>query len=93
MSEETAATAPANPETPIQGDMIMDIPVSLSVELGRTQMKVKEVMGLSTGTVIELDKPVEDPVDLYVNGKLVGRGEVVVVDNCLGIKITQVMPQ
>lgn len=77
----------------IKGDMIMDIPVSLSVELGRTQMKVREVMSLTTGTVIELEKPVEDPVDLYVNGKLVGRGEVVVVDNCLGIKITQVMPQ
>lgn len=86
--------ATTNPESAsIKSDMIMDIPVSLSVELGRTQMKVKEIMALSTGTVIELEKPVEDPVDLYVNGKLVGRGEVVVVDNNLGIKITQVVPQ
>ncbi|MFZ5806706.1 MAG: flagellar motor switch protein FliN [Verrucomicrobiota bacterium] len=87
MSDQPAAS------TEVKGDLILDIPVSLSVELGRTQMKVKEVMALMPGTVIELEKPVEEPVDLYVNGKLVGRGEVVVVDNSLGIKITQVVNQ
>lgn len=87
MSDPAPAAADA------KGDLILDIPVSLSVELGRTQMKVKEVMALSPGTVIELEKAVEEPVDLYVNGKLVGRGEVVVVDDSLGIKITQVMNQ
>ncbi len=74
-------------------DLIMDIPVGLSVELGRTQMPVREVMNLAPGTVIELDKQVEEPVDLYVNGCLIGRGEVVVVDDSLGIKITELIAQ
>lgn len=77
----------------IKSELIMNIPVSLSVELGRTQMKVKDIMGLSAGMVIELEKSVEDPVELYVNGKLIAKGEVVVVDNVLGVKITQVLAQ
>ncbi len=72
-------------------DMIYDIPVGLSVELGRTQMKVRDVMSLASGTIIQLDKQINDAVDLYVNGKLVARGDVVVVDDALGIKITEVM--
>jgi len=71
--------------------MIYDIPVGLSVELGRTQMKVRDVMSLASGTIIQLDKQINDAVDLYVNGKLVARGDVVVVDDALGIKITEVM--
>ncbi len=74
-----------------ENDLILDIPVGLSVELGRTQMKVREVMGLAPGTVIALEKEVNDPVDLYVNGRLVAKGEVVVVDDSLGIKITEVI--
>ncbi len=74
-------------------DLILDIPVGLSVELGRTQMAVRDVMNLAPGTVIELDKQVEEPVDLYVNGCLIGRGEVVVVDDALGIKITELIEQ
>lgn len=74
-------------------DLIMDIPVGLTVELGRTQMQVREIMNLMPGTVIELDKQVEEPVDLYVNGCLIGRGEVVVVDDSLGIKITEIIEQ
>ena len=71
----------------------MDISVGLSVELGRTQMAVRDVMGLSPGTVIELEKKADEPVDLFVNGRLVGRGEVVVVNESLGIKITEVVKQ
>jgi flagellar motor switch protein FliN/FliY len=74
-------------------DVIMDISVGLSVELGRTQMQVRDVMGLAPGTVIELEKKADEPVDLFVNGRLVGRGEVVVVNDSLGIKITEVMKQ
>lgn len=73
-----------------KGDLIMDIPVQLTVELGRTQMKVREIMELTVGSVIELEKAVEEPVELYVNGRLIGKGEVVVVDESLGIKITEV---
>ena len=71
-------------------DLVMDIMVGLSVELGRAQMKVRDIMALSSGTVLQLDKKVDEHVDLYVNGKLIGRGEVVVVDEYLGIKITEV---
>lgn len=71
-------------------DLVMDIMVGLSVELGRAQMKVRDIMALSSGTVLQLDKKVDEHVDLYVNGKLIGRGEVVVVDESLGIKITEV---
>jgi flagellar motor switch protein FliN/FliY len=71
-------------------DVIMDIPVELSVELGRTQLQVREIMSLTSGTVIELDKTADQPVDLYVNGSLIGRGEVVVIDNNIGVKITEV---
>lgn len=72
-------------------DVIMDIAVELSVELGRTQMQVREVMGLAPGTVVQLEKKAEEPVELYVSGKLVARGEVVVVNEALGIKITEVV--
>ena len=74
-------------------DLVMDIMVGLSVELGRAQMKVRDIMALSSGTVLQLDKKVDENVDLYVNGKLIGKGEVVVVDESLGIKITEVFTQ
>ncbi len=74
-------------------ELVMDIMVGLSVELGRAQMKVRDIMALSSGTVLQLDKKVDENVDLYVNGKLIGRGEVVVVDESLGIKITEVFKQ
>jgi len=74
-------------------DLVMDIMVGLSVELGRAQMKVRDIMALSSGTVLQLDKKVDENVDLYVNGKLIGKGEVVVVDESLGIKITEVFKQ
>ena len=74
-------------------DLVMDIMVGLSVELGRSQMKVRDVLSLTGGTVLQLDKKVDEPVDLYVNGKMIGRGEVVVVDESLGIKITEVFKQ
>ncbi len=74
-------------------DLVMDIMVGLSVELGRAQMKVRDIMNLASGTVLQLDKKVDEHVDLYVNGKMIGRGEVVVVDESLGIKITEVFKQ
>lgn len=74
-------------------EVIMDIPVGLSVELGRTQMQVRDIMGLAPGTVIELEKKSDEPVELYVNGRLIGKGEVVIVNDALGIKITEVMKQ
>lgn len=73
-------------------DFLMDIPVKVVVELGRTKVELGELLRLCRGSVLELQKPAEDPLDVHVNGKLIGRGEVVVVNNRFGIKITEIAP-
>ena len=72
-------------------NLVMDIPVSLSVELGQTQMEVRDVLNLGTGSVIELNKLQEEPVDLRINGRLIARGEVVIIKNNLAIKISELV--
>jgi flagellar motor switch protein FliN/FliY len=72
-------------------NLIMDIPVSLSVELGQTQMEVRDVLNLGTGSVIELNKLQEEPVDLRINGRLIARGEVVIIKNNLAVKISELV--
>ncbi len=71
--------------------LVMDIPVSLSVELGQTELPVRDVLSLGTGSVIELNKLQEEPVDLRINGKLIARGEVVLIKNNLAVKVTQLI--
>jgi len=61
------------------------------VELGRTRMQIKELLALGKGSVIELDKLAGEPVEVYVNGKLVARGEVVTIDENFGVKITDII--
>jgi len=70
-------------------DLVMDIPVSLSVELGQTQLEVRDVLALAAGSVIELNKLQEEPVDIRINGRLIARGEIVLVKNNLAVKITE----
>ncbi len=72
-------------------DMIMDIPVTVSVELGRTKLLISELLGLGQGSVVELEKLAGEPVEVLVNGKLIARGEVVVVDEKFGIKLTDIV--
>jgi flagellar motor switch protein FliN/FliY len=72
-------------------NLIMDIPVSLSVELGQTQLEVREVLHLGAGSVIELNKLQEEPVDLRINGRLVARGEVILIKNSLAVKISELV--
>lgn len=71
-------------------DLILDISVPVSVELGRTNMFVKDILSLSQGSIVELDKIAGTPVDLLVRGKLLAQGEVVVVDESFGLKITNI---
>ena len=71
--------------------LILDVPLEVTVELGSTRMRIKEILELGVGSVIELDKLASDPVDVYVNGKLIARGEVVVIDESFGIKITDII--
>ena len=70
-------------------DVLLEVPVHLSVELGSCQMPMRDVLQLIVGSVVQLDKAAEAPVELFVNHKLVARGEVVVVEDRFGIKITE----
>ncbi|MEK6709946.1 MAG: flagellar motor switch protein FliN [Nitrospinota bacterium] len=78
-------------EGPINIDLIMDLPLQLVVELGRTKMLINDLLQIGQGSVIELNKQVGEPLDILVNGKLVARGEVVVVRDKFGIRITDVI--
>ncbi|HLE87419.1 MAG TPA: flagellar motor switch protein FliN [Candidatus Brocadiaceae bacterium] len=71
-------------------DLILDISVPVSVELGHTNMLIKDILALSQGSIVELDKVAGTPVDLFVRGKLLAQGEVVVVDENFGVKITNI---
>lgn len=72
-------------------DMILDIPVQLSVELGRTRIPIKHILQLAQGSVIELDALAGEPMDVLVNGCLIAQGEVVVVNDKFGIRLTDVV--
>lgn len=72
-------------------DLVRDIPVTLTVELGRTDMVIQEILELTPGKVIELDKLAGEPLDILVNDRLLARGEVVVVDENFGIRITSII--
>lgn len=72
-------------------DLIMDVQLQVAVELGRAQMKVKEVLGLGPGSVVELDKHAGEPVEIVVNNKIVAKGEVVVIDENFGVRITEIV--
>ena len=71
-------------------DLILDISVPVSVELGHTNMLIKDILALSQGSIVELYKVAVTPVDLFVRGKLLAQGEVVVVDENFGVKITNI---
>lgn len=71
-------------------DMILDIPVTLSVEMGRTRIMVKDLLQLGQGAVVELEKLAGEPMEILVNGRLVARGEAVVINEKFGIKLTDI---
>lgn len=72
-------------------NLLLDVQIPVAVEVGRTQMSLEDVLKLVPGSVVPLDKKAEEAVDLRVNGKLVARGEVVLVDDCYGLRITQIV--
>ncbi|MCE8013487.1 flagellar motor switch protein FliN [Billgrantia desiderata] len=72
-------------------EMIMDIPVKLTVELGRTKLTIKQLLELAQGSVVELDGLAGEPMDILINGYLIAQGEVVVVDDKYGIRITEII--
>lgn len=81
----------ATTATPTNLNLVLDVPVSLSIELGSCQLPMREVLQLSVGSVVQLEKAADAPVELSVNGKLIARGEVVVIEDRYGVKITEVI--
>ena len=71
-------------------DLIMDVPLDFSEVLGKSKKTIKDVLSLSTGSVVELDKMTDEPLEIYVNGKLIAKGEVVVINESFGIRITNI---
>ena len=79
------------PETTQDLDLILDIPVNLTVELGRTKIPIKHILQLAQGSVIELEALAGEPMDVLVNGCLIAQGEVVVVNEKFGIRLTDIV--
>jgi flagellar motor switch protein FliN/FliY len=83
---------PASNEGQIQLDVLQNIPVTLSIEVGRATIKIRDLMRLSQGSVVELDRIAGEPLDLLVNNTVVAQGEVVLVNDRYGIRLTRVVP-
>ncbi|MBN1225622.1 MAG: flagellar motor switch protein FliN [Deltaproteobacteria bacterium] len=71
--------------------LILDIPLELSVEFGKVKIVINDLIQLGQGSIVELDKSVGDPLEIYINGKLIARGEVIVVDDKFGIRVTDIV--
>ncbi|MBO5515658.1 MAG: flagellar motor switch protein FliN, partial [Schwartzia sp.] len=71
--------------------LILDVPLQVTVELGRTKKSIKDVLELTNGSIVELDKLAGEPVDIHVNGKFLAKGEVVVIDENFGVRITDIV--
>jgi flagellar motor switch protein FliN len=89
---ETTTTAPAgDPAQPPELERLYDVPVELAVEIGRTRMTIRETLALGPGSIVTLNRLAGEPVDLLVNGKPIARGEVVVIDEEFGLRVTEVV--
>ena len=71
--------------------LILDVPLQVTVELGRTRKSIKDILELTNGSIVELDKLAGEPVDIHVNGKFLAKGEVVVIDENFGVRITDIV--
>jgi len=92
MSAASAESAPANLARGIDGlGFVMDVPVEVTVELGRRRVRIGEVLRLGPGSVLELTKANGEPLDIYVNDRLIARGEAVVVGERYGVRLTEVL--
>lgn len=93
MSEKLATSALPDPgeEGRRNLDLLLDVPLSVTVELGRIKMPVRQLLSLSAGAVIELAKNAGEPLDVLINGKAVARGEAVIVNERFGVRLTEVV--
>jgi flagellar motor switch protein FliN/FliY len=81
----------ATAENPSNLGLVLDVPVSLTIELGGCQLPMRDVLQLNIGSVVQLDKAADAPVEMSINGKLIARGEVVVIEDRFGVKITEII--
>jgi len=88
---ETAQGNEPRPHEKCDLDLVLDIPLDVAVELGRVKMLVDDVLQLGQGSIIELDKPVGERLEIYVNDKLIARGEVVVANEKFGVRVTDIV--
>jgi flagellar motor switch protein FliN/FliY len=72
-------------------DLLLDVPLEVAVELGRSRMSIQSLLALGPGSVVELDKVAGEPLDILVNGRLIARGEAVVVNDKFGIRLTDIV--
>jgi flagellar motor switch protein FliN/FliY len=77
--------------TDLNLDVILDVPVTLSLEVGRTRIPIRNLLQLNQGSVVELERAAGEPLDVYVNGTLIAQGEVVVVNDRFGVRLTDVV--
>lgn len=90
-SAETNAKSGSSSDEGNGLELLLDIPLEISVELGRVRMLVKDVVDLGTGSIVEIEKAAGEPVDVLVNGRLVARGEVVVIEDNFGVRLTEIV--
>jgi flagellar motor switch protein FliN/FliY len=88
-SEREKSSGPSSEELNL--DVILDVPVTLSMEFGRTQISIRNLLKLNQGSIVELDRLAGEPLDILVNGTLVAHGEVVVVNDKFGIRLTDII--
>ncbi|MEM7277213.1 MAG: flagellar motor switch protein FliN [Pseudomonadota bacterium] len=85
------AAAPEQAAADINLDLVMEVPVKLALQVGKTNICIRDLVSLVEGSVVELDRPSTDPMDVLVNDTLVARGEIVVVDDKFGVRLTDVV--
>ena len=88
-----AANLANAPEMPRNLDFLLDVNLSVSVEVGRTRMTIQDLLQLGQGSVLELTKLAGEPLDVYINGRLVARGEAVIVNEKFGVRVTDIISQ
>ncbi len=89
--QTTAPAAELAPVRDVNLDVILDVPVTLSLEVGRTRLPIRSLLQLNQGSVVELERAAGEPLDVFVNGTLVAHGEVVVVNDKFGIRLVDVI--
>ena len=89
--KESSEKAESQGNVKCELELIMDIPLDVSVELGSVRMLVNDLLQLGQGSIIELNKPVTEPLAIFINKKLIARGEVVVVDEKFGVRVTHIV--